>query len=102
MVEGIKQFRPERKRLIFELPQVDREIALNGCIEVNLSRSKHRIAADISRSSIRPHKMECADWLRRARIQSEKQAMEIKRSGKARHTESSQSAAVDPDGSDRR
>src|ERR1700680_184108 len=101
MVQGIKQFRPERKRLIFKLPQVDREIALNGCIEVNLPRSKHRIATYISRSSIRPYEMECANWLRWAGIRSEKQAMEIIRSGKARNAESSQSAAVDPDGSDR-
>lgn len=102
VVECIEHFRPEGEHLVFELPQVDREIALDGCVEIDLSRSEDRIAADISRSPIRPHEMECADGLRWARIESEKQAMEIIRSGKARQTEISQSAAVDPEGSDRR
>ena len=38
MVEGIEQIGPEFQHLIFKLPEVDRKIALNGRVEVNLPR----------------------------------------------------------------
>ena len=77
MVEGIEQIGPEFQHLIFKLPEMDREIALNTCVEVDLPRPKERIAPDIPRNSIRHHEMEGIVRFRRASSCAEKHAIVI-------------------------
>ena len=63
VVEGIKEVGPERKRVIFQLPEMDREIALDGRIKVNLPRSVQRIAGYIAGHARRYDEMKRARWL---------------------------------------
>ena len=66
MVERVKQIHTELKHLIVELPEMDREIALDGRVEVDLSRPEERIAAEISRHRVGNDEVECAGRLRGA------------------------------------
>ena len=97
MIECIKEFRSELQHLIFQLPEMDGEVALNAGVKINLSRSILGVALHIARHRIRHHEMECIDRLGTARPCGEDDAVEIIRTRRKTCVK-----AIDSEGIERR
>src|SRR5580692_5928128 len=101
MIEGIEQICSEGQRLILNFPEMDREIALDGGVEVDLPWSELRIADEIPRNVRRHNEMKRAHWCRSARRCTVEPAIEwVERS--RNEAGNAKVAAIDPKRIERR